>query len=74
MCNNTGFKGRTGLFEWLPINDQLRDMINHGCSTEKLRDMALQVGMIPLRESGLEKVFGGITTIEEVIRETAAEL
>ena len=59
VCNNTGFKGRTGLFEWLPINDQLRDMINHGCSTEKLRDMALQTGMVPLRESGLEKVFGG---------------
>jgi type IV pilus assembly protein PilB len=72
-CNNTGFKGRTGLFEWLPINDQLRDMINHGCSTEKLRDVALQTGMIPLRDSGLEKVFGGITTIEEVIRETNAE-
>jgi type IV pilus assembly protein PilB len=73
-CNNTGFKGRTGLFEWLPINDQLRDMINHGCSTEKLRDMALQTGMIPLRESGLEKVFTGLTTIEEVIRETSADV
>jgi type IV pilus assembly protein PilB len=72
-CNNTGFKGRTGLFEWLPINDQLRDLINQGCSTEKLRTAALTCGMIPLRESGLEKVFGGITTIEEVIRETAAE-
>ena len=72
-CNNTGFKGRTGLFEWLPVNNQLRDMINHGCSTEKLRDVALQTGMHPLRESGLEKVFGGITTIEEVIRETVAE-
>ncbi len=73
-CNNTGFKGRTGLFEWLPMNDQLRDMINHGCSTEKLRDRAMQTGMIPLRESGLEKVFSGVTSIEEVIRETAAEL
>ena len=73
-CNNTGFKGRTGLFEWLPVNNQLRDMINHGCSTEKLRDVAMQTGMIPLRESGLEKVFGGMTTIEEVIRETSADL
>ncbi len=72
-CNNTGFKGRTGLYEWLPINDKLRDLINHGCSTEKLRDMAMQTGMVPLRESGLDKVFNGITTIEEVIRETAAE-
>jgi type IV pilus assembly protein PilB len=73
-CNNTGFKGRTGLFEWLPMNDQLRDMINRGCSTEKLRDVALQNAMVPLRESGLEKVFTGVTTIEEVIRETVAEM
>jgi type IV pilus assembly protein PilB len=72
-CNNTGFKGRTGLFEWLPINDQLRDLINHGCSTDKLRTAALQCGMVPLRESGLDKVYNGITTIEEVIRETVAE-
>ncbi len=73
-CNNTGFKGRTGLFEWLPMNDQLRDLMNHDCSTEKLRDVAMQTGMVPLRESGLRKVFSGVTTIEEVIRETVAEL
>jgi len=72
-CNNTGFKGRTGLFEWLPINDHLRGLINSGCSTGKLRDEALQTGMIPLRVSGLEKVFSGVTSIEEVIRETSAE-
>ena len=73
-CNNTGFKGRTGLYEWLPVNDQLRDMINRGSSTEKLRDVAMQNDMVPLRESGLEKVFTGVTTIEEVIRETVAEM
>jgi type IV pilus assembly protein PilB len=73
-CNNTGFKGRTGLYEWLPVNDQLRDMINRGSSTEKLRDVAMQNDMVPLRESGLEKVFNGVTTIEEVIRETVAEV
>jgi type IV pilus assembly protein PilB len=72
-CNNTGFKGRTGLFEWMPINDQIRDRINRGASTEKVRDIAMQTGMVPLRESGLEKVFGGVTTIEEVIRETTAD-
>ena len=47
-CNNTGFKGRTGLFEYMPMNDQLRDLINHGASTEQLRDVALQTGMVPL--------------------------
>ncbi len=72
-CNNTGFRGRTGLFEFMPISDQLRDLINHGASGEHLRNAALQTGMIPLRQSGLEKVFGGVTTIEEVIRETIAE-
>jgi len=72
-CNNTGFKGRTGLFEYMPISDQLRDMINHGASADKIRDVAMQTGMVPLRESGLEKVFSGITTIEEVIRETISE-
>jgi type IV pilus assembly protein PilB len=72
-CNNTGFKGRTGLFEYMPINDQLRDLINHGASTQQIRDLSLQTGMIPLRVSGLEKVYAGITTLEEVIRETVAE-
>ncbi len=72
-CNNTGFKGRTGLFEYLPMNDQLRDLINHGASTQQIRDLAMQTGMVPLRSSGLEKVFGGVTTIEEIIRETVAE-
>ena len=72
-CNNTGFKGRTGLFEFMNISDQIRDVINRGGSTEQLRDAALQSGMHPLRASGLEKVYAGITTIEEVVRETVAE-
>jgi len=72
-CNNTGFKGRTGLFEFMPVSDQLRETINRGASTEKIRDVAMQSGMIPLRVSGLEKAFGGLTTIEEVIRETVAD-
>ena len=73
VCNNTGFRGRTGLFELLVINDQLRELINRGSSTEQLRDLALQTGMRSLRPAGLEKVYGGVTTIEEVIRETVHE-
>jgi type IV pilus assembly protein PilB len=73
VCNNTGFKGRTGLFEYLPMNDQLRELINHGASTQQIRDVALQTGMVPLRASGLEKVFAGVTTIEEVVRETVSD-
>ena len=73
-CNNTGFRGRTGLFEFMPINDQLRDLINHGASAQQIRDKALQTGMVPLRESGLAKVFNGDSTIEEVVRETVADV
>jgi len=73
-CNNTGFKGRTGLFEFMPITDRLRELINSGASTEKIRDVAMQTGMIPLRASGLQKVYSGITTVEEVIRETVLEV
>ncbi len=72
-CNHTGFKGRTGIFELMVINDALRELINKGSSTQVLREAALQQGMRPLRVSGLEKVFAGITTIEEVIRETIRE-
>mgnify|MGYP000966402508 CR=1 FL=1 len=72
-CNNTGFRGRTGLYEFMPMNDELRDLINHGASTQLIRDKALHTGMVPLRESGLEKVFNGVTTIEEVVRETVSD-
>ena len=72
-CNNTGYKGRTGLFEYMPINDQVRDLINQGSSGQQIRDVAMQTGMVPLRASGLEKVYAGVTTIEEVIRETISE-
>jgi len=73
-CNHTGFKGRTGLFEFMSINDRLRTLINDGASTERLRDAAIQTGMRPLRAAGLEKVFSGVTTIEEVVRETVNEV
>ena len=73
ICNNTGFKGRTGLYEFMLMNDQLRELIQRGSSTEQLRDIALQTGMRSLRKAGLEKVFTGVTSIEEVIRETVHE-
>jgi len=69
-CNNTGFRGRTALFELMEINDAMREVINEGGSTQKLRSCALASGMQPLREAGLEKLFSGITNIDEVIRET----
>jgi type IV pilus assembly protein PilB len=72
-CNNTGYKGRTGLYELLPMNDHLRELVNGGCSTEQLRDAGLQAGMEPLRTAGLEKIYTGVTTTSEVIRETSVD-
>jgi type IV pilus assembly protein PilB len=73
-CNSTGFKGRTGIFELMSINDEIRDVINRGGGTEQIREVALEQGMRPLREAGLRKIFDGITTCEEVIRETVLEI
>ena len=72
-CNNSGYRGRAALFEYMAINDRLRNLINEGASTEKMRDAALQSGMMTLRESGMQKVYAGITSIDEVIRETVLQ-
>jgi type IV pilus assembly protein PilB len=72
-CNNTGHRGRTGIFELVPINDELRDLISTGVSTDELRKHCRQQGMETLREAGLKALFSGTTTIEEVVRETVLE-
>jgi type IV pilus assembly protein PilB len=72
-CNNTGFRGRTGIFELVAINDELRDLISTGVSTDELRKSCKAHGMESLRESGLKALFNGVTTIEEVVRETILE-
>jgi type IV pilus assembly protein PilB len=71
-CNNTGYKGRIGLYEVMEINDELRELILIGASALELRKKAIEDGMITLRESGLHKIRDGVTTIEEVVRETVA--
>jgi type IV pilus assembly protein PilB len=72
-CNGSGYRGRAALFEFMLLNDRLRALVNEGASTEKLRDCALETGMMTLRASGLQKMFGGITTVEEVVRETVLQ-
>jgi len=72
-CNNTGYRGRTGIFELMVMNDELRDMVSEGASTDQLRLASRKFGMSTLRESGLRAIFNGITTIDEVIRETIVE-
>ncbi len=69
-CNNTGYRGRTGIFELMDMNDNLRDLIAGNASTDALREESRKAGMITLREAGLEAIFKGITTIDEVVRET----
>jgi type IV pilus assembly protein PilB len=70
LCNNTGYKARIGLFELMIMNDELRDMIMRAVSTDELRKAAQRYGMRTLREAGLHYVQEGVTTLDEVIRET----
>jgi type IV pilus assembly protein PilB len=71
-CSNTGYKGRVGLYEVLEIDDELREMILSGASAFELRQKAITNGMMTLRMSGLQKIRDGMTSIEEVVRETVA--
>jgi type IV pilus assembly protein PilB len=69
-CNGTGFKGRVGLYEVMEISEALRELILIGGTVTELRRQAVEDGMLTLRMSGIEKVRQGITTIEEVLKET----
>jgi type IV pilus assembly protein PilB len=71
-CNNTGYKGRIGLYEVMEVTDDVRELILIGASALELRKKAIEDGMITLRESGLQKIRNGVTTLEEVVRETVA--
>ncbi len=71
-CNNTGYKGRTGIYEIMVFNDEIRDLIMNHASTSVLREAARRAGMKTLRENGLALIYDGITTIDEVARETIA--
>ncbi len=73
LCNNTGYKGRMGLYEIMTLDDDMRDMIIHHASTQVLRAESKKRGMRTLRESGLLAIYDGVTTIEEVVRETIVE-
>jgi len=72
-CNNTGYKGRIGIFEIMPFNDEIRDLIMNQASTNVLRAAGQRVGMRLLRENGLAAIYDGITTIDEVLKETTME-
>jgi type IV pilus assembly protein PilB len=69
-CNKTGYKGRVGLYEVMEVTEELRELILVGASALELRRKAVEEGMITLRNSGLRKVKDGLTTLDEVVRET----
>ncbi len=72
-CNNSGYRGRRGLFELMIMNDELRDMIMRSASTDELRTAAQGYGMVTLRDAGMIAIFAGDTTVDEVLRETIIE-
>ncbi|HEY5906838.1 MAG TPA: type IV-A pilus assembly ATPase PilB [Vicinamibacteria bacterium] len=69
-CNGTGYKGRVGLYEVMEISEGIRDLVMVGATAVEIKRKALEEGMLTLRMSGLEKIKAGVTTIEEVLRET----
>jgi type IV pilus assembly protein PilB len=72
-CNNTGYRGRTGIFEIMTFNDEMRDLIMNQASTNVLRAAGQKAGMRLLRDNGLAVMYDGITTIDEIVKETSTE-
>jgi type IV pilus assembly protein PilB len=72
-CNNSGYKGRCGIYELLEVDDDIRDLVASSASVEDIKNYARTQGMTTLREAGLKLIFDGVTTIDEVVRETVME-
>lgn len=72
-CNNSGYRGRTGIHELLDVTDDIRDLISNSANVDEMRNFARTQGMVTLRESGLKLIFDGITTIDEIVRETITD-
>ena len=73
-CSGTGYRGRVGIFEVLPVGEEIRDLIMRHATVKEIKDKAIALGMRTLREDGIEKVKRGVTTIDEVLRVTQVEL
>jgi len=72
-CHSTGYKGRTGIFEVIEVTDEIRDLILNRAQSKDIKKKAMENGMITLRRSGLLKIMEGITSVEEVLRETVKD-
>jgi type IV pilus assembly protein PilB len=73
VCNDTGYKGRIALYEVMPFKDRLREIVLQGGSTAEVKDEMIRDGVATLRMAGLNKVLKGVTTIDEIVRVTAAD-
>ncbi|MEN8007906.1 MAG: ATPase, T2SS/T4P/T4SS family, partial [Candidatus Krumholzibacteriota bacterium] len=71
QCNGSGYSGRQGLYEVMPITPEIRELILDRAPTSEIQKLAIKQGMLTLRQDGLIKVAKGVTTVEEVLRETA---
>jgi type IV pilus assembly protein PilB len=71
-CNGTGYKGRAGLYEVMALSPELRRMVLRGSSTAEMQEQAVKEGMLTLRMDGVVKIKKGVTTLEEVVKETAS--
>ncbi len=69
-CNGTGYKGRIGLYEVMEITEDIQELILVGASAREIKRKAVEQGMLTLRQSGLSKLKAGLTTLDEVLRET----
>ena len=69
-CNQSGYRGRTGLFEMIKVTDVFREMINSGAATLVLKQKAIEQGMRTLREDGIRSIFDGESTVDEVLKYT----
>jgi type II secretion system protein E len=74
FCSGTGYRGRIGIFEVLPVGDEIRELIMRHATVKEIKDKAISLGMRTLREDGIEKVRRGVTTVDEVLRVTQVEL
>jgi type IV pilus assembly protein PilB len=72
-CSDSGYRGRVALYEVMPFNDRLKEMVLQGCSSAEIKDEMIRGGVSTLRMSGISKILEGMTTIEEIGRVTAAD-
>jgi type IV pilus assembly protein PilB len=70
QCNNTGYRGRKGIYEYMSISDPIRDLVNQRQPTLVLRHKAIEMGMRTLRQDGIRNILDGYTTVDEVVRYT----